>query len=84
MTDQEKIAQLEKEIEHLKEKMISPYESWEINKPVWVRDSIMVPWVGAHYAGLNSNNEPVFWVKGRTSHTSENFTTWRFAKETLE
>lgn len=54
------------------------YENWEVDKKVYVRDSKNVPWVGAHFACMNRQGKPTTWERGKTSHTTDNYTTWKF------
>lgn len=53
---------------------ISPYETWEIDKKVWVKfehDNMFYP---RHFAGLDTNNAPTVFTNGCTSHTTKNKT----------
>jgi hypothetical protein len=47
-------------------------ESWEIDKPIWVRDSLSEKWQPRHYAGESGDNKCLAWIDGTTSHTNHN------------
>jgi hypothetical protein len=50
---------------------VSPYEDWEIDEPIWVRDFPDDRWVPRYFAGVSKAEEPLAWQEGRTSLTAQ-------------
>lgn len=49
----------------------SRYEDWEIDEPVWVRDSRDADWTPRYFAGISRTGQPLTWQFGCTSWSSQ-------------
>ena len=83
-TPMEMVEKLKAELKIWEEKAkIKQYEDWEVDKKVYVRDSNMVPWIGAHFCKINMFGALSVWSKGKTSHTTDNFQSWKFITDVI-
>ena len=46
---------------------VSPYDDFEIDEPVMVRDSDDAAWARRHFAGVSNDGLPMAWPNGMTS-----------------
>lgn len=57
-------------------------ETFVMDQPIWVRDSILDKWVKRHFRSYDPKNKIVYaWGNGKTSFTVEvddNFDDWKF------
>jgi len=52
-------------------KELPPWHACKIDDPVYVREFGVPTWVKRHFAGLASNDYPMFWWYGCTSFTAK-------------
>ena len=58
---------------------VFPYNTWEIDDIVWVRDSSEEAWIKGHYAGLNINDDPCMFDDQKTSKETNYKSSWEYA-----
>ena len=57
---------------------VSPYDDFEIDEPVMVRDSdgaVMSRWQRRYFAGINESGYPLAWAEGMTSWSADGYKT---------
>lgn len=58
---------------------VNPYEEWKIDDKIIVGD-VTNCFHTRHFAGISNEGLPLAWVDGKTSHTTDQTTSWRVAK----
>jgi len=63
---------------------VSPYEDYQIDEPVMVRDTTDDYWQPWHFAGVDERGKPLTWSAGGTSWSTNVCVDWKFCRRPTE